>query len=168
MREGEKSWPGDCTRTEYLPSYSRQLAIPHRPGPHMPSLWRSLLPSRAPRAAHQEPACGVWLGRPRANMPQLSHRQFLSLNSDPIRHFLFFRDNSHLEILSLRQVFPPMFMFSGRKTLRAHLSVFIAEKNLKSALLWPHLEPSPSLSVLTTYLLRWFRPRYFSQFRYMS
>ena len=90
MREGEKSWPGDRTRTEYLPSYSRQLAIPHRPGPYLPSLWGGLLPSRAPRAAHREPTCGVWLGRPRANMPQLSHRQFLSLNSDPIRHFLSF------------------------------------------------------------------------------
>ena len=168
MRKGEKSWPGDRTRTEYLPSYPRQLANPHRPGSYLPSVWGGLLPSRDAPAAHREPTCGVWLGRPRANMPQLSHRQFLSLNSDPIRHFLFFRDNSHLEILSLRQVFPPMFMFSGRKTLRAHLSVFIAEKNLKSALLWPHLEPPPSLGVLTTYLLRWFRPRYFSQFRYMS
>ena len=156
MREGEKSWPGDCARTEYLPSYSRQLAIPHRPGPHMPSLWRSLLPSRAPRAAHREPTCGVWLGRPRANMPQLSHRQFLSLNSDPIRHFLFF-----VTILASRYYFfdkfsPLCSRFRGGKCPYFSFIRFIAEKKLKSALLWPCQEAYPSLDVHAAYLLRWF------------
>ena len=137
MREGEKSWPGDRTRTEYLPPYSRQLAVPHRPGPYLPSLWGGLLPSRAPRAAHREPTCGVWLGRPCANMPQLPHRQFLSLNPDPIRHFLFFVTILASRYYLFDKFSPLCSRFRGGKCPYFSFIHFIAENLIRPTLASP-------------------------------